>query len=252
MAEDDGVHAARKTLRIVEMLATGQDFGVTEISRVTEMSKARAFRYLQTMVTMGYVVQLDGSDRYARGPRMLALARFIGQSTEDSLLKLARPSLKSLHELLDHTVNLSVVYGDSVSILESLPGRALFGILMKLNEPMPLHCTAAGKILLAERHARGEPLPISELPAHTPHTLTDENALLAELETISRQGWAQAPEEVMLGINAISVPIRDYNAELVAMLSVLDSVQLLPADPSDKLVKMLQQSAAQVEARLSL
>ncbi|MFB0612633.1 IclR family transcriptional regulator [Aurantiacibacter poecillastricola] len=252
MAEDDGVRAARKTLRILEMLATGQDYGVTEISRATEMSKARAFRYLQTMVTMGYVVQLDRSDRYARGPRMLALARSIGQSTEESLLELARPSLQSLHEQLDHTVNLSIVYGDSVSILESLPGRALFGILMKLHEPMPLHCTAAGKLLLAERHARNEPLPISGLPAHTPHTLTEESALIAQLEAISQQGWAQAPEEVMLGINAVSVPIRDNSGELVAMLSVLDSVQLLPADPSDTLISVLKQSAAQVEARLAL
>src|SRR5690606_20015720 len=117
---------------------------------------------------MGYAVQRDGSDRYARGPKLLALSRVIGQSAEDGVIELARPVLRRLHEGFDHTFNLSLVYGDSVSIVESLPGKSLIGILVQLNQVLPLHSTAAGKLLLAHRLARGGELPAGELTCFTP------------------------------------------------------------------------------------
>jgi DNA-binding IclR family transcriptional regulator len=249
---DEGVRAARVAVRILELLASHTDLGVSEIARVTDTTKPRVFRHLRTLVSLGYAVQQAGSERYARGPKLLALARVIGQSAEDGVIELARPVLQRLHEDFDHTFNLSLAYGDSVSIVESLPGKALVGIIVQLNQQMPLHSTAGGKLLLADRLARGEKLPAGKLARFTPNTIVNVDKLKGELAAITERGWADAPEEVVLGINAISVPIHDHRGELVAMLSAMDSIQFIPHKAPPKLVKALVTAAQEISGRLAL
>jgi DNA-binding IclR family transcriptional regulator len=239
-------------LRILEMLATRGDLGVSEIARETDTTKPRVYRHLRTLVSMGYAVQHHGSDRYARGPKLLALARVIGQESEDSLIELARPVLRRLHQKFDHSFNLSLVYGDSVSIVESLAGKALVGITVQLNQEMPLHCTAAGKLLLVERWKKDDRFSFGKLTRFTPRTIVDPKALREELATISDRGWADAPEEVVLGINAVSVPVRDHRGELVAMVSAMDSIQFIPPDPPRQLIDALREGAAEIDARLAM
>jgi DNA-binding IclR family transcriptional regulator len=249
---DEGVRAARVALRILEMLASREDLGVSEIARETDTTKPRVFRHLRTLVSMGYAVQHHGSDRYARGPKLLALARVIGQSSEDSLIDLARPVLRRLHQSFDHSFNLSLVYGDSVSIVESLAGKALVGITVQLNQEMPLHCTAAGKLLLVERWKKEGRFAYGKLTRFTPRTIVDPAALRQELATVSGRGWADAPEEVVLGINAVSVPVRDHRSELVAMVSAMDSIQFIPPDPPRELVDALREGGDEITAKLAM
>jgi DNA-binding IclR family transcriptional regulator len=248
---DEGVKAARVALAIVEQLARHDELGVSEIARATGATKARVFRHLRTLLALGYAVQRPGSERYARGPRMVALARMIGLSAEDGLVELARPVMQQLQQHVPHSINLSLVHGEQVSIVESLPGRALIGIAVRLNEPIPLHATAAGKLFLADRLAKGVPLP-RKLTQFTRTTMTDPVALRAELGRVAERGWADAPEQSVLGINAVSAAVRDHRGELVAMLSAMDSIQFIPAEPPPKLVAALVAAAGAIARRLDM
>ena len=49
-----GVRAARVALRMLELLASREDLGVSEIARETDTSKPRVFRHLRTLVSLGY------------------------------------------------------------------------------------------------------------------------------------------------------------------------------------------------------
>jgi DNA-binding IclR family transcriptional regulator len=249
---DEGVQAARVAVRILEMLASRDDVGVTEIARETDMTKPRAYRHLRTLLAMGYAVQRAGSDRYARGPKLLALARVIGQSAEDGLIELARPVLQDLHERFDHSFNLSLVYGDSASIVESLPGKALVGITVKLGEPLPLHSTAAGKLILADRFKRNRAMSFGNLTQFTQYTITHPADLRQALATVAARGWADAPEQVVLGINAVSAPVRDHKGDLVAMVSAMDSIQFIPREPPRDLVDAVCEAARTISAKLAI
>lgn len=249
---DEGVQAARAAVRILELLASHDDVGVTEIARQTDMTKPRAYRHLRTLLAMGYAVQREGSDRYARGPKLLALARVIGQSAEDGLIELARPVLQDLHERFDHSFNLSLVYGDSASIVESLPGKGLVGITVKLGEPLPLHSTAAGKLLLADRYQRDEAIVFGSLTRFTASTITRPADLRQELAAVAARGWADAPEQVVLGINAVSAPVRDHKGDLVAMVSAMDSIQFIPPKPPNELVDALREAARAISGKLAV
>jgi IclR family transcriptional regulator, KDG regulon repressor len=245
-----GVMAIRLVLSILEQLAKHESVGVTELSRVLGATKPRVYRHLRTLIDQGYAVQDAGSERYAAGPRLIALGLVAGLTPADSLLKLARPTMVRLRDQFGLAVNFSLVYGDSTSIVESLQGSSFVGVAMRTHMPMPLHSTAAGKLLLAARHAQHKPLPGRPYEKFTSKSITGSAALRAELDRICRRGWASAPEETVLGINALSAPVRDHRGELVAMISLVGSIQFIPRQPPRRMIDAVRRAAAEVSAAL--
>ena len=197
-------------------------------------------------------MQDSGTERYAAGPRLIALGYVAGLTPADSLLKLSRATMVRLRDRFGHAVNLSLVYGDSASIVETLPGNSFVGVAMRTHMPMPLHSTAAGKLLLSDMHARRKPLPAPPYEKFTESSITDSKALLIELDRIRKRGWACAPEETVIGINAISAPIRDHRGELVAMISLVGSIQFIPRRPPPDMVDAIRQAAQDISAALNL
>ena len=247
-----GVMAIRVVLSIIERLAKQESVGITELSKLLGTTKARVFRHLRTLVDEGYAMQDAGTDRYAAGPRLVALGYVAGLTPANSLVKVARGTMVRLRDQFGHSVNLSLVYGDSASIVETLQGSHFVGVAMRMHTPMPLHSTAAGKLLLAEIHARQKRLPGRPYKKLTENSITDSKALLIELEQVRKRGWANAPEETVLGINAISAPIRDHRGELVAMISLVGSIQFIPRRPSRAMISAIRQAAVEISAALNL
>lgn len=247
-----GVMAIRLVLGILEMLAKRESVGVTELARDLATTKARVYRHLRTLVDQGYAIQDSDSERYAAGPRLMALARVAALTPFEGITRLARPTMMRLRDDVGHTVNFSLVYGDSASIVETLQGNSIIGIVMQTNAPLPLHSTAAGKLLLAERLAQTGALPDGPLEKFTDNTINDPELLRMELTRVNEQGWAAAPEETMLGINALSAPVRDHRGELVAMISVLSSIQFIPRQPPRALIDSTLAAARDISDALSL
>ena len=80
----------------------------------------------------------------------------------------------------------------------------------RVGSRMPAHSTAVGKVMLstlpearvvATLTARG-------MRARTPATLTDVDALLAELEVVREAGYALDREENEVNVRCMAVPIR--------------------------------------------
>jgi DNA-binding IclR family transcriptional regulator len=251
-ATTGGVMAIRLVLEILEALAKRDSVGVTELSKALGTTKARIFRHLRTLVDQKYAVQDAGSERYGAGPRLIALARVASASPFDTIVRLSRPTMVKLRDEVGHTVNLSLVYGDSVSIVETLQGNSIIGVVMRTHSAMPLHSTAAGKLLLADRMARDGSMPKPPLEKFTDNTITDPDALRMELGRVAEQGWAAAPEETVLGINALSAPIRDHKGELVAMISILSSIQFISRQPARELIEAVRGAADEISGTLTL
>lgn len=251
-AAPGGVMAIRLVLGVLETLAKRDSVGVTELSKALGTTKARVYRHLRTLVDQRYAVQDADSERYAAGPRLIALSRVAALTPFDGIVRLARPTMTQLRDEVGHTVNLSLVYGDTASIVETLQGNSIIGVVMQTNAPLPLHSTAAGKLLLAERLAQTGALPDGPRQKFTDHSVTDSAALQAELAHVQKQGWAVAPEETVLGINALSAPIRDHRGELVAMISILSSIQFIPRQPPRNLIDATVNAAREISAALRL
>jgi len=243
--------AIRLVLAILETLARQETVGVTELATSLSTTKARVFRHLRTLVDEDYAQQNSGTDRYSAGPRLIALSRVAALTPDEGLIRLTRPVMTGLRDRFGHTVNLSLVYGDTASICDSLQGNSFVGVVMRMHMAIPLHSTAAGKLLLVDMMGRGIDIPSPPYEKFTENTITEPEALRLELSRVRDQGWASAPEETVLGINALSAPIRDHRGDLVAMLSLVSSIQYISRQPSREMLAGLLEGAAQVTAILN-
>jgi IclR family transcriptional regulator, KDG regulon repressor len=67
---------------------------------------------------------------------------------------------------------------------------------------------------------------------------------------VTKRGYASAPEETMLGLNAVAAPIFDGNDACVAALAMVGSIQFLPERPKPAEVTALKNAAQQISRKL--
>jgi DNA-binding IclR family transcriptional regulator len=67
---------------------------------------------------------------------------------------------------------------------------------------------------------------------------------------VARQGFAVAPQEALMGVNALAAPVFDAAAELAGTITIVGSIQHLPATPPADIIAAVKNAAANVSARL--
>jgi DNA-binding IclR family transcriptional regulator len=203
-------------LEIVE----GGEVGVREIGRRLKLSPTIVQRLVTSLARRGYVEKNSDTARYRLGYRSMALGAN-GEHGSDYIVT-ARRELERLAR--DHRLNgfVSVLHGGRAVYLLAVQADGPVAIKVDPGSEMPLHSTAAGKVLLgslADVEAR-KLLGSGRLTAITPHTITDPASLLASLPKVRRQGFAVVAEENIRGVLSVGAPIRDRNGRVLAALSV--------------------------------
>ena len=118
----------------------------------------------------------------------------------------------------------------------------VIGVGNWLGRPVPLHCTALGKVLLAYGAAS---LPAGRLERPTERTITSRAELQADLAVVRAQGYAITDSELEPGLVAVAAPVRRDDGAVVAALSVSGpATRLTPA----KLPAVAAQCVAQASA----
>jgi len=89
------------------------------------------------------------------------------------------------------------------------------------GQRMPVHASAAGKLLLAYLSDDTIDFWLSRpLPAYTTRTLCSAKQLRAEIASIKRRGWADDKGETAPSILAYGAPVIAGNGQAVAVVSV--------------------------------
>lgn len=246
----DGVQAVSFALAILEYLAQRRStVGVTDLARMFETTKSRMHRHLQTLVAAGYVIREEETERYRTGARLIALGRAVSENFE--LTAAARPVMERLRETLGHAVTLSQAELDGMRVIATLGGKSSFEIGVKPGSILQPNATAQGKLLLAFggdvvlAHALKR-----KLPASTPYTSTNAAELRAEIEWIRRQGWAVAPSQAVIGLNALAAPIFDAIETFVGTIAIVDSIQFIPEKPTAEQIRNIVDAGRRISANI--
>lgn len=246
---DGGVRSVQVALDVLETVAfSDEELGVTQIAERLGLTKGSVHRHLLTLVERGYLVQNPATTRYARGPRSRLLAHY---APETDLIELASGPMRELRDLLGHSVVLSEWAPRGTLVLSMVGGTAAIEIGVRPGSELAFHSSAQGKVLLAyAAAAQRERVLAKALPSFTAHTVTDRKKLEEELARVAQQGFASAPEETLLGINAVAAPIFDAKNSCTKALALVGSIQFLPAEVDAKSIAALKAAAAQISRLL--
>lgn len=237
-------------LRLVELLAHApRPRGVTDIARELAISKARAHRHLRALVRRGYARQEAETERYEIGVKLMVL----GEAVRDrfDVLTAMRPEMARLREATGQAVTASALVEGAVVVLDLLPGRTLIEFGVRPGATLDFHASAHGLVALAfGPPSLLEAVAAGPLKAWTAATLGRASEVKAEVERVRLQGWATAPDQMMLGVNALAAPVFDHRGEWRGSLALVGSTQFIPARPAAGQIAAVTGAAAAASDRL--
>ena len=104
---------------------------------------------------------------------------------------------------------MAILDGDRAVYVAQVPSRHSMRMFTEVGRRVRLHSTGVGKALLAQLPDTTvrDLLSRSGMPAQTPQTITDIEALLTELGRVRRDGFAVDEGEQEHGVRCIAVPV---------------------------------------------
>lgn len=202
--------------------------GVSELARRAGTSKSTAFRLLTALAEHGFVDRVGS--KYELSWQVFELGNQVRGRRVHRVLQLAGPVLAELFSATKRSVHLTALDADCAVILDGVRGLDALPQIPTVGDRAPLHATASGKVLLAFSDSdtvRG--YLGGGLARITPSTICDQAALVDELKTARRDGFARSVNEWRQGLAEVAAPVV-VGGRVVAAISVsLPALQQLPA-----------------------
>jgi len=239
-----------KAIHIMRLFSSAEPrLTLAEISRRLDLPKSTAHNILKTLVSEGFIERVDG-EAYALGPAIVALGQGVRVNVE--LRDRAAPLIRELADLCRESVYLTVHDGDRALYIYAVESSRRLLARSAVGDRAPLHCTSVGKAILAA-------LPDEEIeaivtrtgmPAFTPHTMTDFDALLADLEQTRQRGYAIDNQEHEVRTFCLGAPLLDHRGQVIGACSISGADREIIRRRLDDLAPQIVATAQDISRRM--
>jgi IclR family KDG regulon transcriptional repressor len=249
---DNSSKTVMKAFNILEVfLSTDGTLNLTEVSRLTGLNTATAYRLVSTLVKRGYLYNNRKKGIYSLGLKMLDYNYAIRKNIK--FIDFAYLSLSKLCKAQGESVYLSVKDGDESVVIEEVGIDEELRMNSPVGKRLKLHCTAGGKILMAsltdaERKAYYER---NTLQVYTKNTITDASKLEKELSTAKMEGVAFNNEEYRMGIWAAAAPVYNSHDQIIAAAGILVLRSHIDGDNTTKYATAIKNCAGEISRVIS-
>jgi len=213
------IKALDKALSVLEILLQKRSaMNMTELSKKLGLYPSTIHRILDTLKHWGYVEQDSHTQKYQLGLKALELG------------------MAKLHQIY----------------LAKEESSQTIRMISYVGKRAPLHCTGLGKVLLAYLPAEERKKILGEkvLPRLTENTITDKRELEKELNKVREQGFALDREENEKDVRCVAAPIRNYQGEVIAALSISSPIFRLDKNRQNDLKKALIETSKNISKKL--
>lgn len=218
----------------------------SEIAKKLDLNMTSTYRYINTLVEMGYLEKDTRTKQIGPSLRCLLMCMNLLQATDN--LKMIKEVVDRINREKNISIDVAFAVDDTlVRIYHKEAEETLTYSLPEFSKNC-LHNTALGKAFLSSLpdHLTAEKIAVMELAAKTNKTIVDKNSLLQEIQVTKKRGYAMADEEYLPGVLAIAAPLYDPATGLgVGAVSFDFSVlQHNSADIMATYGEMIQETAA--------
>lgn len=214
---DSGKQVIARAAAVLKTLE-GRPDGLTiaEITRASDLPRTTAQRIVQALQAQQMVVTVEG--RVRLGP---ALTRLAG-STHLDVVGIARPHLEALSRATHETVNLSVLRGNHLVLVDQVVSDRELRVVSPVGSALPAYCTAHGKALLATMN-EGEVRQRLAGPweMRTQRTIASLDALLGQLGALRQTAVCYDEGEHLDGVCGIGAVLPTSTTERYALSVVM-------------------------------
>ena len=200
------------------------EMGISALATRLGLAKSTVHRLATTLVEYDILEQNRDSGKYRLGLALFELGTLVRRKMDAA--SGAQEQIHALSDATNETVQLAILDHLSVLYIRVRESRQAVRMSQGLGSRAPAHCTSVGKALLAFQPPEIVQQVIDNgLRRYTEHTITDGEALRAELALIRQKGYALDDEEIEVGLRCVAAPIRDHSGHVTAAISVAAPVQ---------------------------
>ncbi|MEO6802121.1 MAG: IclR family transcriptional regulator [Granulicella sp.] len=242
-----------KVLRIIELLYQfPEGLQLKHVADKSGINKSTALRFLNHLEQEGYLLR-DSNGAYVLGLKVIRLGG--SKSFEKVLCRMSRPILENLRTITYETVNLAVLEGMNILLLDVLESPHRFSVLSTVGETSEIHSTALGKAILAfmeDGPQKDEIFAAIHFVAKTPRTIMSVARLKKDLAQIRKQGFAHDNEEAFVGARCIGAPIFSPDGSVIGALSVSGPISRIPKQRMVYYAKLVCKAAQEIAASMDV
>jgi DNA-binding IclR family transcriptional regulator len=194
---------------------------LSELGQVIGAPKSTLHRIMRVLTDLGLVARME-TKSYVLGDYFFQLAAGRGQARVQDLSAQITPFLLELFQRTRKMVGVGILSGTNVHHAGILHDHNHSRLAAAWQRPVPAHCSAAGKLLLAKT-PRAEANLTAQV-AYTPWTITGPERMRREFSQIRQIGLSCAKSEYIPGMMDVAAPVYLGNTQPVAAIAVAGAV----------------------------
>lgn len=239
-----------KACQLIETLSTQKSWALADLCKAVAMPKTTVHRMLLTLEDNGYVVQEKLRGEYCLSFKLFSIGSRMVQHS--GLVDIAKPYCRELLEAIDETVNLCVVSGTEMLVVDKQVTSQILRHDSIIGSSFPLFQSASGKIFLAfaEKEETEKVLKLIQQQTSSVHFEEVMQGLKNELQEIRETGVAYDYEEVFKGVRCTAAPIYDFDNKFVASISISAPTVRLNKKTSASIEKHIIDTSRKISLRL--
>jgi DNA-binding IclR family transcriptional regulator len=226
----------------------GQPISSADLAVQLELPKPTVHRIAQQLEEEGILQREPKGKRFMAAPRLRVFAMAV---LSNSVLGAPRHAiLQSLSEEIQETCNCTMIDGHDLVYFDRVETNWPYRINLPVGTRLPLHCTAGGKLFLANMKPaqRRRMIGMVPLKRHTDRTITDPELLEQELREIKVSGVGVDNEEYMRGLISLAVPVIDRSGRMCFAVAVHSPTARKTIDELRQYLPSLRRAAAALSA----
>ena len=227
-----------------------EDIGLKDLAAAMGLPKTTLLRILTTLKSHGMVQQDPLSKNYQLGWALIYMGA--AASRVYSLPKTIRPFLEQLSKETGEGASLVQFQRDCAVYVDQVSGNNIIGSGLSIGAQLPIHLSAAGKVLISNMPEKEILSLIGRKPLErrTEKTITDPHEFVKEVERVRNLGYALDDEEGEIGGRCVAAPIRDWNQQIVAAISVTGPTGRVTRERLPQLIECVRAAAREASDAL--
>lgn len=202
-----GVQSLEIGLSVLDVLIDhNEPMMLKDIAQAIQMHPAKCHRYLVSLIRKSYARQLSDG-RYGLGDRVNALGH-TGFNKNNILERLTRIA-NEIKDTLNCGVQIAKWFSEGPIIIQSVEPDSPISIITRIGSRMPLTTSATGQLFASyQPDAVIQPLMIAEWQTGDQADIAEKWRNFSQLQAkIRTQGYATVTGDMLMGINAITIPV---------------------------------------------
>ncbi|HQP20342.1 MAG TPA: IclR family transcriptional regulator C-terminal domain-containing protein [Phenylobacterium sp.] len=222
MSDDKNiVKSVAKAFAVLEAFGADEpELVLADVARAAGLDNGATFRFLNTLVMLGYVEKVADTRRFRLTLKCLELG--FNAIARSDLRSLGRPLLRAIVGERIEAASLGVLDRHEVVYVERIQaGLERLAVDVRVGNRVPAFSSALGRAILSRMpDAQRRAILAAEPPRRlTDRTLIDLDEILAEIDHAAELGYAISDQETVTGLRVIAAPITDIDGVPVAAIS---------------------------------